>query len=157
MGYPGHPELELALVKLWRATGEKRYFELARFFIQNRGKKYFAEEHHTPPDRYDGAYWQDDVPITEHRAIKGHAVRAAYLLSGATDVAGETNNPALLAMVNRVWRNTTGKNMYITGGIGPSAHNEGFTVDYDLPNLTAYQETCASVALAQWNHRLALL
>ena len=157
MGYCGHPEIELALIKLWRATGEKRYFELARFFIENRGRKFFATEHHTPLDRYDGTYWQDDVPICDHRNIKGHAVRAAYLLSGATDVAAETQDPALLKMINRVWRNTTVRNLYITGGIGPSASNEGFTHDYDLPNLTAYQETCASVALAQWNHRLALL
>jgi DUF1680 family protein len=157
MGYPGHPEIELALVKLWRATGEKRYLALARFFIENRGRKFFATEHHTPLSDYDGTYWQDDVPIRDHRNIKGHAVRAAYLLSGATDVAAETRDPALLKMINRVWRNTTGRNMYITGGIGPSASNEGFTHDYDLPNLTAYQETCASVALAQWNHRLALL
>lgn len=157
MGYPGHPEIELALVKLWRVTGEKRYFELARFFVESRGRKFFAEEHGDAPDRYDGTYWQDDVPIYEHRNIKGHAVRAAYLLSGATDVAAETGDQGLLKMIHRVWRNTAEKNMYITGGIGPSAHNEGFTTDYDLPNLTAYQETCASVALAQWNHRLALL
>jgi uncharacterized protein len=157
LGYPGHPELELALVKLAQATGQRRYFELARFFIENRGRKFFATEHHQPLDRYDGAYWQDDVPICDHRNIKGHAVRAAYLLSGATDVAAETQDPALLKMLSRVWKNTTQRNMYITGGIGPSASNEGFTHDYDLPNLTAYQETCASVALAQWNHRLALL
>ena len=97
------------------------------------------------------------MPICDHKNIKGHAVRAAYLMSGATDVAAETQDPALLKMINRVWKNTTRRNMYITGGIGPSASNEGFTHDYDLPNLTAYQETCASVALAQWNHRLALL
>ncbi|MBI5383265.1 MAG: glycoside hydrolase family 127 protein [Verrucomicrobia bacterium] len=157
MGYPGHPEIELALIKLWRATGEQRYFNLARFFVESRGRKFFAEEHKTPPDRYDGSYWQDDVPICEHRNIKGHAVRAAYLMSGATDVAGVSGHADLLRMLHRVWRNTTEKNMYLTGGIGPSAHNEGFTVDYDLPNLTAYQETCATIALAQWNHRLALL
>ena len=157
LGYPGHPEIELALVKLWRATGKRRYFDLARFFIENRGRKYFATEHHTPLDQYDGTYWQDDVPISDHRNIKGHAVRAAYLLSGATDVAAQTGDERLLKMLDRVWRNTTERNEYITGGIGPSAHNEGFTEDYDLPNLTAYQETCASVALAQWNHRLALL
>ncbi len=157
MGYPGHPEIELALVKLWRATGERRYFDLARFFIVNRGARFFAEEHQTPLDRYDGSYWQDDMPIYEHRNIKGHAVRASYLMSGATDVAGETGDAALLRMIGRVWRNTTEKNLYLTGGIGPSAHNEGFTVDYDLPNLTAYQETCATIALAQWSHRLALL
>jgi hypothetical protein len=157
MGYPGHPEIELALIKLWRVSGERRYFELARFFVENRGRKFFAEEHKTPLDRYDGSYWQDDVPIYEHRNIKGHAVRAAYLMSGTTDVAAETGDQRLLTMLNRVWRNTTERNMYITGGIGPSAHNEGFTVDYDLPNATAYQETCATVALAQWSHRLALL
>ncbi len=157
LGYPGHPEIELALIKLWRVTGEKRYFELARFFIESRGQKFFATEHQTPLERYDGAYWQDDVPICDHTTIKGHAVRAAYLLSGATDVAGEIGHAALLKMIRRVWRNTTEKNMYLTGGIGPSAHNEGFTEDYDLPNATAYQETCATIALAQWNHRLALL
>jgi DUF1680 family protein len=157
MGYPGHPEIELALVKLWRATGERRYFNLAQFFIENRGIKFFAQEHQTPLDSYDGAYWQDDVPICDQDRIKGHAVRACYLLSGATDVAAETGNQTLLKMINRVWRNTTERNLYLTGGIGPSAHNEGFTVDYDLPNATAYQETCATIALAQWNHRLALL
>jgi uncharacterized protein len=157
MGYPGHPEIELALFKLWRATADPRYFNLARFFIESRGQKFFADEHKTPRDRYDGSYWQDDVPIVEHKNIKGHAVRAAYLLSGATDLAAETRDPALLKMINRVWRNTTERNMYLTGGIGPSAHNEGFTVDYDLPNSSAYQETCATIALAQWNHRLALL
>lgn len=157
LGYPGHPEIELALIKLWRVTGEPRYFHLARFFVESRGRKFFAIEHNTPLDRYDGTYWQDDVPIYDHRNIKGHAVRAAYLMSGATDVARETGDERLLQMLNRVWRNTTERNQYLTGGIGPSAHNEGFTEDYDLPNLTAYQETCATIALAQWAHRLALL
>lgn len=156
-GYPGHPEIELALVKLWRITGESRYFDLARFFIEERGQQLFADEHQTPRDRYDGSYWQDDIPICDHQNIKGHAVRACYLLAGATDIAAETADPALLGMIHRVWRNTHEKNVYITGGIGPSAHNEGFTVDYDLPNRTAYQETCATIALALWNHRLALL
>ncbi len=157
MGYPGHPEIELALIKLWRATGNERYFKLAQFFVENRGRKFFAGEHKTPLEKYDGSYWQDDIPIFDHKNIKGHAVRAAYLMSGTTDVAAETGDARLLTMLNRVWRNTTERNMYLTGGIGPSAHNEGFTVDYDLPNLTAYQETCATIALAQWNHRLALL
>lgn len=157
MGYPGHPEIELALVKLWRATGRQAYFDLARFFVENRGRKFFAQEHNTPLDKYDGSYWQDNVPIREHTAIVGHAVRAGYLLSGVVDVARETGDEGLLAMVRRVWRNTTERRMYVTGGIGPSAHNEGFTTDYDLPNLTAYQETCASVAMILWNHRLNLL
>jgi hypothetical protein len=157
LGYPGHPEIELALIKLGRATGNQRYFDLARFFVENRGRKFFATEHQTPLDKYDGSYFQDDVPIYDHQNIKGHAVRAAYLMSGVTEVASQTGDDRLLAMLGRVWRNTTERNEYITGGIGPSAHNEGFTVDYDLPNLTAYQETCATVALAQWAHRLALL
>ncbi len=157
MGYPGHPECELALMKLWHATGDKKYFELARFFIENRGSHYFATEHNTPPDRYDGSYWQDDVPIRDHNSIVGHAVRAGYLFSGATDVARETDDEGLLAMLERVWKNTTQRRMYVTGGMGPSASNEGFTTDYDLPNLTAYQETCASVAMVLWNHRLNLL
>ncbi len=156
MGYSGHPEVELALVKLADVTGNQSYFELASFFIHNRGKHFFATEHNTPEARYDGTYWIDDVPITDHRNIKGHAVRAAYLMSGTTDVAARTHDGALLKMLNRVWRNTTEKNMYVTGGIGPSASNEGFTTDFDLPNLTAYQETCASVALAQWNYRMGL-
>lgn len=157
MGYPGHPEIEQALVKLWRVTGERRYFDLARFFIDHRGSHFFAQEHQTPPNEYDGTYWQDNVPIREQRTIVGHAVRAGYLLSGVVDVAAETGDAGLLQMVDRVWRNTTGKRMYVTGGIGPSASNEGFTTDYDLPNLTAYQETCASVAMVMWNHRLNLL
>ena len=157
LGYPGHPEIELALIKLWRATGNQRYFELARFFVENRGRKFFATEHHEPLDKYDGSYWQDDVPIYDHQNIKGHAVRAAYLMSGVTEVASQTGDERLLRMLDRVWRNTTERNEYITGGIGPSSSNEGFTVDYDLPNLTAYQETCATVALVQWAHRLALL
>jgi uncharacterized protein len=157
LGYPGHPEIELALVKLWRATGNARYFDLARFFIENRGRHFFATEHNTPLEKYDGSYFQDDVPIYDHKNIKGHAVRAAYLMSGTTEIATETGDERLLAMLDRVWRNTTERNQYITGGIGPSAHNEGFTVDYDLPNASAYQETCATIALAQWAHRLALL
>ncbi len=157
LGYPGHPEIELALVKLSRVTGERRYFELAGFFVENRGRHYFAAEHRTPPEKYDGTYWLDDVPIFDHEKIKGHAVRAAYLMSGTTEVAGQTGDERLLAMLDRVWQNTTEKNLYITGGIGPSAHNEGFTVDYDLPNLTAYQETCATVALVQWASRMSLL
>jgi hypothetical protein len=157
MGYPGHPEAELALVKLWKATGEKRYFDLARFFVENRGSHFFATEHHTPLDQYDGSYWQDNVPIRDHKRIVGHAVRAAYLFAGVTDVMAETGDEGLRKMIDRVWRNTSERNTYLTGGIGPSAHNEGFTEDYDLPNLTAYQETCASVAIALWAHRLNLL
>jgi DUF1680 family protein len=156
-GYCGHPEIELALVKLWRATGTGAYFDMARQFVERRGSHYFAEEHGADASKYEGSYWLDDVPIAEHQRIKGHAVRAAYLMSGVVDVAAETGDRALLEMVERVWRNAHERNIYVTGGIGPSSVNEGFTRDFDLPNLTAYQETCASIALAQWNHRLCLL
>ncbi|MDW8309065.1 MAG: glycoside hydrolase family 127 protein [Verrucomicrobiales bacterium] len=157
LGYCGHPEIELALIKLWRVTGQQRYFDLARFFIENRGRGVFAGERKTPDPNYDPSYYQDDVPIFDHDRIKGHAVRAAYLMAGVTDLAAETRDERLLRMLDRVWRNTIERNVYITGGIGPSAHNEGFTTDYDLPNLTAYQETCATIALALWAHRMALL
>jgi DUF1680 family protein len=156
-GYPGHPELELALIKLWKLTGDDKWFALSRKMIETRGTHYFAQEHGTDPDRYDGTYWLDDVPIRDHKDIKGHAVRAAYLLSGAADVARETEDAGIIKMLDRVWRSATERRVYVTGGIGPSNHNEGFTVDYDLPNLTAYQETCASVAMALWGHRMALL
>ncbi|MBI3820477.1 MAG: glycoside hydrolase family 127 protein [Planctomycetes bacterium] len=156
-GYCGHPEIELALVKLYRATGEKKYLDLATFFITHRGEKFFAKEHKTPIEQYDGSYWQDNIPIRDLKQIVGHAVRAAYLMSGCVDVAAETGDAALLNMTRRVWSNAVDKNLYITGGIGPSAGNEGFTFDYDLPNQSAYQETCASVALALWNHRFNLL
>jgi DUF1680 family protein len=157
LGYGGHPELELALVKLSRATKDPRYFALAQKLVMTRGSHFFAEEHRTPDAEYDGTYWIDDVPITEQHQIKGHAVRAAYLMSGATDVEMQTENPALALMLDRVWRNAVEKRVFVTGGIGPSGSNEGFTVDYDLPNETAYQETCASVAMAMWGYRMGLL
>ncbi|MEZ0324978.1 MAG: glycoside hydrolase family 127 protein [Fimbriimonas sp.] len=156
-GYPGHPELELALVKLWKDTGDDRWLALTKKMIETRGTHFFAMEHNTPEARYDGTYWLDDVPIREHKEIKGHAVRAAYLLTGAADLARETHDAEMIKMLNRVWRNATEKRVFITGGIGPSGSNEGFTVDYDLPTLSAYQETCASIAMALWGQRMALL
>ena len=156
-GYPGHPELELALIKLWQATGERRYYELARHFVKSRGTHYFAKEHGTPEGEYSGAYWQDRVPIANLDVIEGHAVRAAYLLSAATDVVRETGDSDLEKMLRRVWSNAVHKRMYVTGGIGNSSSNEGFTVDYDLPNESAYQETCASIAMVFWNQRMGML
>ncbi|MFN3690749.1 MAG: glycoside hydrolase family 127 protein, partial [Fimbriimonadales bacterium] len=110
---------------------------------------------------YDGAIWQDNLPLLEHREIVGHAVRAAYLFAGATDLAAHTDDAALrerlLQMLLRVWDNTINRRRYITGGIGNEPKLEGFTADYALPNRTAYQETCASIALIFWAHRLGLL
>lgn len=157
LGYCGHPEIELALFRLYRATGEKRYRDLARFFLLNRGKKIFAQEHNIPLEQYDGTIWQDNVPLTEHREIVGHAVRAAYLFAGATDLVADTGDERVLQMLLGVWENTISRRTYITGGIGNEARHEGFTKDYDLPNRTAYQETCASIALIFWAHRMGLL
>jgi len=153
-GYPGHPELELALIGLAQVTGNREYFDLAKHFLDVRGTHYFAEEHETTD--YDGAYWLDRIPLADLDALEGHAVRALYLMCAVTDVVAETADEKLEAMQRRVWENLIEKRTYITGGVGSSAKNEGFTEDYDLPNDTAYQETCASIAMVFWNHRMAM-
>jgi DUF1680 family protein len=145
----GHQELELALMKLARLTGEKRYAELGEFFLRERGDPRRQE-------RY-GADLQDDVPALEQREVSGHAVRAMYMYCGMADVARAGGGPEWLATLVRLWDDVVGRKMYVTGGIGNSAHNEGFTTPYDLPNDTAYCETCASVGMALWNHRMCLL
>lgn len=157
MGYCGHPEIELALFKLADAASNKTYFELAQFFIENRGSRFFAQERNISKDKFDGVYWLDDMPIRDHREIKGHAVRAAYLFSGVADLANATGDPGLVKVLDRVWKNTVYKRVFVTGGIGPSGSNEGFTTDYDLPTFSAYQESCASLAMVFWNHRMGLL
>ena len=161
-GYPGHEEIELGLVKLYRATGEKRYLKLSKFFIDERGQQphYFdleAKARNADPENFWARtykYNQSHVPVRQQSEIVGHAVRACYLYSGMTDVATETGDESLLHACQRLWKNVTEKRMYITGGIGPSAQNEGFTFDYDLPNETAYAETCATISLIFWAHRM---
>eukprot|EP00899_Mesostigma_viride_P015817 jgi/Mesvir1/24236/Mv10942-RA.1 len=158
-GYGGHPELELALIKLSKLTGDRRWLAFAGMLIDRRGSHYFATEGRAVGvHRYDGTYYLDDVPIRKHTSIKGHAVRAVYLMIGVTDLLREgVTDAALEAMLDAVWRSVVERRVFITGGIGPSGLNEGFTVDYDLPNQHAYQETCASVAMALWGWRMALL
>jgi DUF1680 family protein len=181
-GQPGHEEIELALVKLYRATGQKRYLDLARYFIDHRGKKpsFFEGEYQRldpnfrtdflgstiglrtlydeffrkDPSRFDTQYSQDHLPVREQDKVVGHAVRAMYLYSGMADVAAETQDQGLFDALLRLYRDLTTKRIYVTGGIGPSAENEGFTRDYDLPNETAYQETCASIGVAMWAERM---
>jgi len=155
--YEGHPEPELALFKLADAMGDHRYAQLAELFLNRRGTNFFATEHNTPLDQYKGDYWSDNHLIREHDEIVGHAVRAAYLFTGAADLAIRKRDPEMVAMLDRVWRNTTERRMFVTGGLGPSGSNEGFTVDYDLPTFTAYQESCASIANSLWNFRLLQL
>ncbi|MBX3113050.1 MAG: glycoside hydrolase family 127 protein [Fimbriimonadaceae bacterium] len=156
-GYPGHPETELALFKLADVTGDQKYARLAEHFLNTRGEKFFAAEHKTPLEQYSGEYWSDNHLIRNHDEIVGHAVRAAYLFTGAADYAIRERDPEVVAMLDRVWKNTTERRMFVTGGLGPSGSNEGFTVDYDLPTFTAYQESCASIANSLWNFRLLQL
>jgi len=144
IGVAGHEEIELALVKLYEVTDEIRYLNLAKFFIDKKGLK-------------GTEYNQDHLPVREQSEIVGHAVRAMYLYTGVADVAKYTGDEALMETMDRIWQDVTLKKMYITGGIGPSAHNEGFTVPYDLPNESAYAETCAAIGMALWNYRLLLL
>ena len=146
---PGHEEIELALVKLYHLTGEQRYLKLAEFFVEQRG--------HANDRKLYGEYCQDHAPVREHTRIVGHAVRAMYLYSGVADIAAITGDQGYIDMMDRIWRDTINAKMYITGGIGSSQSNEGFTDAYDLPNETAYCETCAAIALCFWNHRLSLL
>jgi uncharacterized protein len=145
----GHEEIELALIKLWRATGERKYLEQAKYFIDVRGRGDLR--------RLFGQYAQDDKPVRQQREVAGHAVRAMYLYSAMADVAAATGDRELLASLDSIWHDVVERKMYMTGGIGPSAHNEGFTVAYDLPNDSAYAETCAAIGMALWNHRLLLM
>jgi DUF1680 family protein len=161
-GYPGHPELELALVRLYHETGNRRYLELAKYFIDERGTQphYYdleARERGEDPAKFwfrTYEYCQAHVPIRQQEKVVGHAVRAMYLFSAVADLAHEYDDPSLFDTCNRLWDNLINKRMYLTGGIGPSRHNEGFTDDYDLPDETAYAETCATIGLINWNHRL---
>ncbi len=148
---PGHEEIELALVKLYEVTGEKKYLDFAGWLLDQRGHGYgsYGDERAWRP-----VYYQDEVPVRELSRITGHAVRAMYLYCGMADVAAYTGDAELIAALDRLWDHVVNRNMYITGGIGQSARNEGITEDYDLPNLTAYCETCASVGMVYWNWRM---
>ncbi|WEX73897.1 glycoside hydrolase family 127 protein [Sinorhizobium numidicum] len=161
-GYCGHEEIELALVKLARVTGQKKYLDLSKFFIDERGTEphFFTEE--AIRDGRDPAsfiqktyeYSQSHLPVREQKKVVGHAVRAMYLYSGMADVATEYNDDSLTTALETLWDDLTTKQMYVTGGIGPAASNEGFTDYYDLPNESAYAETCASVGLVFWASRM---
>ena len=161
-GYPGHPELELALIKLGRVTGEQRYLDLAKFFVDARGQapNYFDEEAYArgekPEDFHFSTleYCQAHKPVREQREVVGHAVRAAYLYAGMADVATEFSDASLDPALEALWAHLTERNLYVTGGFGPSKENEGLTYDYDLPNDSAYAETCAAVALVFWSSRM---
>ncbi len=149
MGVPGHEEIEIGLVKLYRITGDEKYLNLAKFFIDQRGN---AEGH----ELY-GESAQDHKPVVDQEEAVGHSVRAGYLYSGVADVAALTGDEDYVQAIGRIWENVVSKKLYLTGGIGASRHGEAFSQNYDLPNATAYTETCAAIANMMWNHRLFLL
>ncbi len=152
----GHEEIELALVKLYKVTKEDRYLQLADWFLDQRGRGYGKGAIWDKPE-WGPKYAQDDVPVKDQKEITGHAVRAMYLYTGAADVAAAKNDPGYMKAMKTVWEDVVYRNMYVTGGIGSSGSNEGFSVDYDLPNENAYSETCASVGMVFWNQRMNLL
>ncbi len=148
-GIAGHPEIELALVKLWRATGEERYLNLSRFFVEEHGNDKHRE--------LFGGYAQDHAPVREQTEPVGHAVRFLYFYSGVADLAAIDGDEGYVKTMDRLWDYIVTKKMYVTGGVGVQGHGEGFANAYDLPNYEAYCETCASIGMVFWNHRLALL
>lgn len=163
-GYSGHPEIELALVLLYEVTGETRYLDTARFFVEQRGQLpyYFdleAEKRgHTyifsVMNTYGRTYAQAHLPVREQDEAVGHAVRAMYLYSGVADVAMQDRDEDMLETLRKIWRSVVDRKMYITGAIGASAFGESFSVDYDLPNDRAYAETCASIGLMMFASRM---
>ncbi len=146
---PGHQEIEIGLAKLYRVTGEEKYLQLAKFFLDERGRPQHRKLY--------GEYVQDHKPVTEQAEAVGHAVRAGYMYSGMADIAALTGDKKFLAAIDKIWENVAYKKLYITGGIGARAEGEAFGENYELPNLTAYNETCAAIANMMWNYRLFLL
>lgn len=146
---PGHEEIEIGLVKLTLVTGEQRYLDLAKFFVEERGQAHGRELY--------GDYAQDHLPIREQKYAVGHAVRAGYLYAGVADVAALSGDESLISAIDRIWEDVVNYKLYITGGIGARHQGEAFGEAYELPNATAYNETCAAIANIMWNHRLFLL
>jgi len=147
----GHEEIELALVKLYHCTGEKRYLELSRHFVDIRGTAASKEVQAGEND----AYVQDHLPVREQATAEGHSVRAGYLFSAMADLSREYADEELFHACQKLFNNITQKRMYITGGIGSTAAGEAFTVDYDLPNASAYAETCAAISLYMFANRMS--
>lgn len=152
---PGHQEIEIGLCRLYRATGDHRYLEQAKFFLDQRGV-----EGQRGPDGEGalyGTYAQDHAPVVEQTEAVGHSVRAAYQYTAMADVAALTGDQRYVNAIDTIWRDVVGKKLYVTGGIGAAGGHEGFGGPYELPNMTAYCETCASIANIMWNHRMFLM
>lgn len=146
---PGHQVIEMGLAKLYRLTKDQHQLDLAKFFLDVRGKSLGGR-------KLGGEYSQDHKPLLEQDEAVGHAVRAAYLYSGMAEVTALTENPAYLHAIDRVWENVVQRKLYVTGGIGAKGGGEAFGKNYELPNMSAYNETCASIANIFWNQRLFL-
>ncbi|MCB0107352.1 MAG: glycoside hydrolase family 127 protein [Caldilineaceae bacterium] len=148
---PGHQEIEMGLVKLYGVTGKECYLQLAKFFLDERGH----HERRPAQINFDNpGYMQDHQPVTEQAEAVGHAVRALYMYSGMADVAALTGEQAYINAIDRIWENVVGKKIYLTGGLGARHHGEAFGDNYELPNATAYNETCAAIANIFWNQRM---
>jgi len=156
-GVPGHQEIEIGLVKLYRVRGDKKYLKLAKYFLDQRGNPAGHKLYVYGEDGNNKIYTQDYKPVTEQFEAVGHAVRAAYMYSGMTDIAALTNDKNYNKAVDKLWDNVVSKKLYITGGIGAKHAGEAFGENYYLPNLSAYNETCAAVANILWNQRMFLL
>jgi DUF1680 family protein len=152
---PGHEVVEMGLVKLYRITGKKEYLNLAKFFIDERGKKEYNKKSKNAFE--NGVYWQDDKPVIDQDEAEGHAVRAMYLYSGMADVAALTGDKEYLAAIDKIWNNMVDKKLYVQGSIGAVGDGERFGANYELPNATAYNETCAAIGNVYWNQRMFLL
>jgi DUF1680 family protein len=148
---PGHQIIETGLIKLYFASGKKEYLRLAKYFLDNRGRP----EHHKLDDSFlSAAYSQDHLPVIEQDEVVGHAVRAMYMYAAMTDIAVLMDDAAYRNAVDKLWQNMVEKKIYLTGGIGARHEGEAFGDNYELPNLTAYNETCAAIGSVYWNHRL---
>ncbi|WP_114940729.1 glycoside hydrolase family 127 protein [Mucilaginibacter endophyticus] len=152
---PGHEIVEMGLIRLYRITGKKEYLDLAKFFIDERGRRTYDK---TSTDEWkNGMYWQDNEPVIAQEDAEGHAVRAMYLYSGMADVAALTGDKEYITAIDKIWNNMVGKKIYVQGGIGAVPGGERFGADYELPNTTAYNETCAAIGDVFWNQRMFLL
>ena len=152
---PGHQEIEIGLCRLYRATGDEKYLDQAKFFLDQRGR--LGNRGPNGKRGLYGTYSQDHKPVTEQTKAVGHSVRAAYLYTGMADVAALTGNMDYIKAIDTIWKDVLDTKLYLTGGIGAAGGHEGFGGHYELPNMTAYSETCASFANVFWNHRMFLM
>jgi DUF1680 family protein len=150
---PGHEVIEMGLVKLYRITGKEEYLQTAKFFIDERGR-YKGYDSANNDVWKNGAYWQDHIPVVQQDEAIGHAVRAGYLYAGMADVAALTGDRQYLGALDKIWNNMVSRKLYVQGGVGAVGHGERFGGNYELPNSTAYNETCAAIANVYWNQRM---